>query len=53
MHPFFSLFVNTGIVKFKRGKSRIYISTNDLNSSMKLDVEYIQNRERRKKGEID
>ena len=53
MHPFFRLFVDTGIIKIIKGKKRDFISTNDLDSDRKLNVDYIRNRQRRKKGEID
>lgn len=53
MNLFFRLFVDMGIIKYIKGKRRPYVSTNDLDSERKLSVTYIEDRERRKKGEID
>jgi len=45
--------VERGPIKFIKGKRRPHVSTNDLDSERKLNVDYIRNRKRRKKGEID
>lgn len=45
--------VERGPIKRIKAKRRNFLSTNDLNSDRKLDVNYMKNRERRKKGEID
>jgi len=45
--------VERGPIKYIKSKRRPYLSTNDLNSNGKLNVDYIENRKRRKKGEID
>ena len=45
--------VNRGVIKIIKGKRRDFVSTNDLDSEIKLNVEYLENRKRRKRGEID
>ncbi len=53
MSLFFRLFVDRGPIKYIKRKKGLYISTNDLTSERTLDVDYLRNRKRRKKGEID
>lgn len=45
--------VERGPIKLIKGKRRPYFSTNDLDQNGKLDKDYIENRKRRKRGEID
>lgn len=45
--------VDRGPIKFIKAKRRKYLTTNDLDLDRKLNVDYIKNRERRKRGEID
>ena len=53
MHPFFRWFVDMGVIKIVKGKKRDFLSTNDLDSDRKLNVDYLRNRQKRKQGEID
>jgi len=45
--------VERGPIKYIKAKRRKFLTTNDLDSEMKLNPDYIRNRQRRKKGEID
>jgi len=53
MNLFFRWFVERGKIKIIKGRKRDFISTNDLDSERKLNIDYLKNRERRKRGEID
>ena len=45
--------VDRGVIKYIKGKKRPYVSTNDFDYEGKLKVGYIEDRKRRKRGEID
>lgn len=52
MNLFWKL-VDRGPIKYIKAKRRNFLSTNDLRQDRKLNVEYLENRKRRKRGEID